>query len=167
MPFILFGTEQNDTLAGGDQDDQISARAAMTCCSQCRPRHLGRGLGNDSLRGGQGDDLLFGNEGNDNLDGESGNDTLDGGGAWTFTVRARGRHDVIAGFQLSQDVISFDAGVLLSDVRATRETTTCCSPSRQRRHHAGVRLVRFRWKSIVEDQLCRRHVWTPQPSTAR
>ena len=123
MDQFLFGTEQSDTLAGGDGNDNISGYGGNdTLSGNAGADTLDGGLGNDSLRGGEGNDLLFGNEGNDILDGEAGDDTLDGGAGLDIYRFGRGDgHDVIAGFQLSQDVLLFDAGILLTDVHVARE----------------------------------------------
>src|SRR5918992_1538142 len=49
-PWLIFGRNGNDTIAGSTSDDEI---------------HGGRG--NDIIAGGGGDDLLFGGDGNDTI----------------------------------------------------------------------------------------------------
>ncbi len=58
----IIGTRRGETLAGGDDNDNIDGKG-----------------GHDRLSGGIGDDLLFGNRGQDTLIGGVGNDTLIGG----------------------------------------------------------------------------------------
>ncbi len=120
---FLFGTEQSDTLAGGDGNDHIDGLGGNdTLSGNAGADTLDGGLGNDSLRGGEGNDLLFGADGNDILDGEAGDDTLDGGAGLDIYRFGRGDgHDVIAGSQLFEDVLLFDPGILLTDVQVIRE----------------------------------------------
>ncbi len=56
------GTNGNDTINGGNGDDDISG-----------------GNGNDTLNGNGGDDEIDGGNGNDDIDGGSGDDEIDGG----------------------------------------------------------------------------------------
>ncbi|MEG3857172.1 Ig-like domain-containing protein [Microcoleus sp. Z1_C4] len=55
----LTGTQNNDTLQGGEGNSLIYGRS-----------------GNDFLSGGEGNDKLYGEEGNDNLDGGAGDDSF-------------------------------------------------------------------------------------------
>ena len=62
------GTDGNDVLIGGAEDNQIGGGAGND--------KLDGGAGKDRLDGGDGDDALAGGAGDDALDGGSGNDTV-------------------------------------------------------------------------------------------
>lgn len=72
---------------------------------------------NDTIRGLAGDDRLYGNAGDDVLTGDAGADTLDGGlGSDTYRYEAASestgaQHDVLVGFDFSQDFIDLPTGV--------------------------------------------------------
>lgn len=85
------------------------------------------GVGNSAnnlITGNQGANYLMGNAGNDTLSGEGGNDTLEGGTGNDVYRFARGwGADTIVNFESGSngfDVIEFAAGILPSDIRATR-----------------------------------------------
>lgn len=85
------------------------------------------GVGNSAnnlITGNQGANYLMGNAGNDTLSGEGGNDTLEGGAGNDVYRFARGwGADTIVNFESGSngfDVIEFAAGILPSDIRATR-----------------------------------------------
>ncbi|MGX5726797.1 calcium-binding protein [Metapseudomonas otitidis] len=85
------------------------------------------GVGNSAnnlITGNQGANYLMGNAGNDTLSGEGGNDTLEGGAGNDVYRFARGwGADTIINFESGSngfDVIEFAAGILPSDIRATR-----------------------------------------------
>ncbi|MFP4219755.1 MAG: DUF4347 domain-containing protein [Phormidium sp.] len=59
---ILNGTEEDDTLIGGDRNEAITGFA-----------------GDDLIEGNGGDDLIFGNQGSDDISGGDGNDVIAGG----------------------------------------------------------------------------------------
>ncbi|MFM2423192.1 MAG: hypothetical protein RL291_1722, partial [Pseudomonadota bacterium] len=81
----------NDTIAGGDGNDQIFGMA-----------------GNDRLSGGTGDDKMWGNSGNDALNGDAGNDRLFGGKGDDVLDGGEG-NDAIDGGS-GNDLIKFSAG---------------------------------------------------------
>lgn len=73
-PDVLYGSEGNDTLAGGGGNDRLYGYA-----------------GNDTLVGGAGSDHLHGGSGNDLLVGGPGHDFMEGGvGADTFRFNGSG-----------------------------------------------------------------------------
>ncbi|WP_165677577.1 calcium-binding protein [Metapseudomonas otitidis] len=85
------------------------------------------GTGNSAsnlITGNQGANYLRGNAGNDTLSGEGGNDTLEGGVGNDVYRFARGwGTDTIVNFEAGSnglDAIEFAAGILPSDIRATR-----------------------------------------------
>jgi hypothetical protein len=70
-PLRVRGTDQSETLLGGQGDDVIFALAGHD--------HIIAGAGNDFVRGGAGHDLIEGGRGADTLFGDLGRDTLLGG----------------------------------------------------------------------------------------
>lgn len=68
LGFILFGTNDADTIRGGAWDDYISGRSGKD--------KLFSGEGSDTVRGGQGDDWIYNDKGNDKFFGEGGSDTI-------------------------------------------------------------------------------------------
>ncbi|PWK59900.1 calcium-binding protein [Roseicyclus mahoneyensis] len=71
QPLRLRGTDQSETLLGGQGDDVIFALAGND--------HIAAGAGNDFVRGGAGHDRIEGGRGADTLFGDLGRDTLLGG----------------------------------------------------------------------------------------
>ncbi len=77
---IVFGTEENDRLRGGNDVDVIIGLGG-------NDRILGKdgndclvgGPGNDRIVGGKGDDIIQGNDGKDRLHGSKGDDFVEGG----------------------------------------------------------------------------------------
>ncbi len=121
----LYGGAGNDSLSGGDGVDELSG-----------------GDGADTLTGGAGDDRLYGANGyygggglgdNDTLDGGAGNDYLMGGmGSDTYLFGRGDGSDTIYNIADAysgggdpnvgkRDVLQFKAGVLSTDVTASRE----------------------------------------------
>ena len=104
---MLYGGEGNDILNSGTGRD-----------------YLYGGNGNDLLIGGAYNNILFGEAGNDQLDGGPGNDSLRGGeGSDTYIFGYGYQADSIDNFDESvgrSDVISFDSGVVVSDVQVVR-----------------------------------------------
>src|SRR5213592_3639627 len=81
---FLFGTEQSDTLAGGDGNDHIDGLGGNDTLSgnagaDTFVAPITGTEGDDVLTGTDADDEIVGLGGNDQLDGGLGNDTLDGG----------------------------------------------------------------------------------------
>lgn len=70
------GTNNNDTLSGGGQDDLINGLDGNDV--------LDGGNGNDTINGDAGNDQLFGGGGTDTLNGSTGNDSLYGGSSSDF-----------------------------------------------------------------------------------
>jgi Ca2+-binding RTX toxin-like protein len=69
----LVGTEGNDNLAGGPDDDSLSGLGGHDS--------LDGGLGDDFLDGGNGNDTFIDFAGNNTMDGGEGNDNLNGSGS--------------------------------------------------------------------------------------
>ena len=92
------GTVGNDTIIGTKFADTLFGLGGNDTL---------RGLGgNDALVGGKGNDKLFGGLGNDTLIGEAGNDILNGGaGADRFVFTTGGGKDVVADFDVDQDIL--------------------------------------------------------------
>ncbi|WP_276548395.1 calcium-binding protein, partial [Chromobacterium alkanivorans] len=84
----LLGSEQGDTLRGGNVDDWMQGNGGNDS--------LYGGNGNDLIEGGAGDDGLFGEEGNDTLRGGAGKDSLYGGNG-TDLLEGGDGDDVIIG----------------------------------------------------------------------
>ncbi len=77
---LVKGTNGNDNLLGGAQNDTITAfNGNDTAAAGSGNDYVDGGSGNDSLSGEAGNDTLLGALGNDTLNGGEGNDTLDGG----------------------------------------------------------------------------------------
>jgi len=100
LPAIILGGRGNDTIQGGDGDDNIDG-----------------GRGNDNILGNQGDDVINGGRGIDHIDagegsdtcaGGRGNDSLDGGDG-KDTLHGDAGNDEIQGGK-SQDECMGDAG---------------------------------------------------------
>lgn len=76
----IFGGKGNDTIIGGNGDDNLSGDAGHDLINGgAGDDRMFGGAGNDQLNGGTGDDLLSGNDGNDTLNGDGGDDLLMGG----------------------------------------------------------------------------------------
>lgn len=91
------GTDGNDTLTGGGEDDQIRGFGGRDTLlgrggsddliGDAGRDELNGGAGSDTLDGGKGDDTLFGRSGRDTLTDGEGNDVMNGGkGNDTFFV---------------------------------------------------------------------------------
>ncbi len=65
------GTNGNDGLVGGDQNQVMSAKGGTDL--------VDGGPGDDSMDGGSGNDIMYGGSGNDSVKGGTGNDLLVGG----------------------------------------------------------------------------------------
>jgi len=145
---VYVGYGSNDTINGGSPDDWILAGAGNDVVNGNAGSDIVFGAaGNDALTGGAGDDLLAGGAGSDTLAGGEGDDSLTGGaGGDTYVFGIGGGQDVISeklftldASQLQSgvgpiyvvgdgdaplandvDILSFQAGVADSDVRATR-----------------------------------------------
>ncbi len=103
---VIEGTEDNDTLKGGDADDYVNGYAGNDVISG--------GDGRDGLDGGDGNDKLSGGKGSDYLNGGAGNDTLTGGeGGDSFAFGGWGRDgfdsksgdDVVTDFNPDEDML--------------------------------------------------------------
>lgn len=82
---LLTGTSAQETLIGGDGDDQIwggheGFAPGDTIYGDEGSDTLGGGEGHDTIHGGNGPDLMYGSWGNDQVNGNNGNDTMYGGG---------------------------------------------------------------------------------------
>jgi Ca2+-binding RTX toxin-like protein len=74
------GTDGNDTITGGADDDDIRGGNGDDVLSGMAGKdQIDGGAGNDILDGGEGDDVLLGGAGNDILNGGNGDDLLVGG----------------------------------------------------------------------------------------
>ena len=102
---VLYGGDGEDVLDGGDGNDLLHGEAGNDT--------IYAGAGDDSLAGGAGDDYLYGGQGSDTyLFGRGdGQDTISNyyGDGW-------GNGDVAG----TLDVLQFKAGIVGSDVKATR-----------------------------------------------
>ncbi|NOR71047.1 MAG: hypothetical protein GQ532_15345, partial [Methylomarinum sp.] len=78
---IVFGSENDETLEGGELNDRLYGDAGNDTLNGNKGNdYLEGGLGNDTLNGGEGNDHLFGGAGNDTLTGGKGTfDILEGG----------------------------------------------------------------------------------------
>jgi len=105
---LIFGTQQNDTVAALAGNDNIHG--------------LG---GNDQLSGGAGNDVLMGDDGSDLLDGGTGNDILIGGrGSDSYLFEAGHGADVInnaAEASGKVDQIQFGASINRANVSVKRD----------------------------------------------
>ncbi|WP_338847348.1 calcium-binding protein [Massilia sp. W12] len=110
-------TIQNQTLAGGDGNDDIKG-----------------GVGHDSLTGGAGKDILTGLQGDDSIKGNSGDDTLEGGGGTdqldggdgndVYRFKLGDGQDVIVNSDTSAsaiDVLEFGPGISLGNLHMVRD----------------------------------------------
>ena len=98
---VLVGTDGNDVIRGGDDNDYIFGRDGDDV--------LEGGKGSDRLLGGKGDDVLVGGAGLDMLVGDAGNDVMTGGaGADSFLFRTGFGHDTVTDFRAGgeHDVIA-------------------------------------------------------------
>lgn len=92
------GTVGNDTIVGKKFADTLFGLGGND--------QLRGSLGDDFVLGGKGNDHLFGGDGNDTLMGEAGNDILNGGdGADRFIFTTGGGKDVVADFDVDQDIL--------------------------------------------------------------
>ena len=133
----LYGRSGDDTLAGGLGDDQLfggdgddilrgdrnhrSPGGAVggndTISGGFGNDRLGGKGGNDTLYGDEGDDQLWGDHGDDLLWGGLGNDTVTGGqGNDTFVVGVGQGTDLIADFNIGQDLIGLVNGLEVSQL---------------------------------------------------
>ncbi|MBL4838267.1 MAG: hypothetical protein JKY34_11900, partial [Kordiimonadaceae bacterium] len=79
-PIHLSGTNQDDTLTGGNADDVIWGRAGADTITLYAGNDIAGGSsGNDFISAGSGDDKIYGGSGADTLDGADGADKLYGG----------------------------------------------------------------------------------------
>ncbi|MCY2983755.1 MAG: Ig-like domain-containing protein, partial [Planctomycetota bacterium] len=90
-------TEGNDTLNGGDGNDQL----------------FGNG-GSDTLNGGTGNDQLFGSTGNDLLNGGAGSDLLDGGTGTDTASYSDASRGIVADMTTGVVSIGTDTDTLVS-----------------------------------------------------
>ncbi len=105
---VLSGGSAEDTLTGGDGDDQMNSGSANDVLyGEGGDDLLSGGSGSDALFGGTGDDRLLGGSGEDYLDGGDGDDLLTGGtGADLFVF---GNGDTISDFMPGEDMIDLTA----------------------------------------------------------
>ena len=131
-----FGTEGNDTIAGGGAHNIIyGMEGDDTLRGEGGDDMIFGGEGDDTLEGGAGDDLLMGGEGKDILDGGEGADMLVGGegddtmtggtGADIFVFGEDSGDDTITDFDTTQDKIHLTtfAQTITWDVLSTKITT--------------------------------------------
>ncbi len=102
----LIGTSEDDTLQGGDGNDELRGRGGDDDLRGGRGDDVLRGDdGDDELRGGEDDDILRGDDGNDILRGGRGDDVLRGddgnddlrGGRGDDILRGDNGDDVLSG----------------------------------------------------------------------
>ncbi|MGY2172776.1 calcium-binding protein [Pseudomonas gingeri] len=101
------------TQVGGDGDD------VLTGVSAAFNQSLSGGAGNDTLNGGSGADVLEGGTGNDILNGGAGGDI--------YLFKLGDGRDTINednGYGSETDIVKFGAGILASDITATRVGTS-------------------------------------------
>ncbi|MEG4446707.1 Ig-like domain-containing protein, partial [Microcoleus sp. AT9_B4] len=111
----LFGQDGTDTICGGEGNDLINGDAGADILGGC--------AGNDTLYGGADNDTLTGGKGNDILDGGMGNDSLIGGsGNDIFALKAGEGFDIIADFNLGQDLIGLSGGLSFGQLEITQNT---------------------------------------------
>ena len=107
----IIGTEEDDTLKGGQGNDTIRGLGGDD--------HLLGLEGRDFLVGGEGNDELKGNLGKDTLKGGAGDDTLIGGGKIDILYGGEGRDTFVLQSNRGKDfIMDFELGVdilLLSD----------------------------------------------------
>jgi len=111
-----YGTPGDDYVAGTANGDHLYGLGGND--------FIEGGDGNDTLLGANGNDYLLGGDGIDNVSGGDGNDTLNGGAGDDVLSPVRGNDllifelgfgaDIIAGYQPTQDTISFE-GVGFTD----------------------------------------------------
>jgi Ca2+-binding RTX toxin-like protein len=93
---LIYASDVSNAIDAGGGDDYVSGGGGKDV--------IFGGTGNDSLNGDDGNDVLNGGDGDDRLNGGTGNDAMTGGaGADTFVYA--GGHDVIADFNLSEDLL--------------------------------------------------------------
>ena len=134
---MLSGKAGNDILSGGDGNDLVYGDDGNdTLAGDAGGDRLIGGAGSDTLVGGIGDDYLFGGTSysgggglgdTDMLDGGAGNDYLAGGDGSDIYLFGRGEgQDTLSNSTSSdtnvgkRDVLQFKAGVLSTDVTASR-----------------------------------------------
>jgi Ca2+-binding RTX toxin-like protein len=105
----LHGKEGNDTLSGGDGDDILYGGNKPGGA-------FDNGAGDDILNGGDGDDTLVGGIGADTLDGGADADTIEGGAGDDLIIGDL--NDALIDGGDDFDTMTFDAGVLASDIVA-------------------------------------------------
>lgn len=77
---ILGGTDNVDTIIGGEGDDVIYGKGGNDTITTGNGRNqVAAGKGNDVITGGDGKDFLAGQGGNDTINGGAGNDKIYGG----------------------------------------------------------------------------------------
>ncbi len=114
----LRGTEQSDSIIGGNLDDIIDGGAGFDFINGSEGDDviyggdnidfLMGGAGNDTISGDGGDDFILGGAGDDVIKGGAGNDNLFGGaGKDTFVLEFfdNGGVDTINDFQVGEDKI--------------------------------------------------------------
>ena len=106
----LLGTPLADTLAGGDEADQIRGRA-----------------GNDLMRGGDGGDLLQGEAGNDTIYGGDGDDVIVGGSGSNVLIGGAGRDSFVIAAGSTAKILDFEEGVdqiIIEDMQSASGVVT-------------------------------------------
>ena len=86
-PLDLLGTDDADSLTGGDGDDTIDGRFGSD--------RLYGGSGNDQIDGNYGADFVFGETGADTLSGGGGHDTVSGGEGDDLALGGEGNDQVL------------------------------------------------------------------------
>src|ERR671936_1950232 len=97
------GTEGNDTLVGGADNDAISGFGGND--------FLAGDLGDDTILGGAGNDTIFGDGGSDWLAGGAGNDSVSGSGGpddIVFHEFGAANADTVDGYASDWDRIQVD-----------------------------------------------------------
>lgn len=107
LPATIVGTDGNDNLSGGPEDDVIAALGGDddvagggghdVICGGAGDDRLAGGDGNDTLLGGDGDDRIVGGDGADRLGGGPGNDQLSGGSGNDLIVGGTGGDRAVGG----------------------------------------------------------------------
>jgi len=125
---IFEGTDENDTLAGGDGDDWVLGKKGLDILRGGAGSDkidggedddnidggpgadiIDGGAGNDTIAGGDGDDTIDGGDGNDLIDGGAGNDDIDGGDGDTIAHGGPG-NDILTGSDDGTHHLFGDAG---------------------------------------------------------
>ncbi|MCK0069127.1 hypothetical protein [Kordiimonas laminariae] len=124
---VVDGGQGSDTLGGGAGDDEVDGGEDDDV--------VYGGAGNDSVNGGADNDTLFSGEGDDTANGGSGddilwagagNDTLTGGdGEDTFIFGRNAGQDVIADFDLAEDILNLEYAV--TDFTSVADVTAAAS----------------------------------------